>query len=144
MGQVLFFPPNVAGWPGGLNWIDSSSLMFRMRMAEFIFNNAEIDFMPKEDLGMEMDEISMQMGNKKKKNQKSKIQVTTDLSEFVNHFMEYEEAEMFDKLKDYLFSGSAKSLDRTIIEKHAKKGSKLEYVTSMTVLMLSSPQYQLC
>jgi uncharacterized protein (DUF1800 family) len=30
LGQVLFRPPNVAGWPGGRNWIDSSSLMYRM------------------------------------------------------------------------------------------------------------------
>lgn len=27
LGQVLFYPPNVAGWPGGQNWIDSSSLL---------------------------------------------------------------------------------------------------------------------
>ena len=27
LGQILFYPPNVAGWPGGKNWIDSSSLM---------------------------------------------------------------------------------------------------------------------
>ena len=27
LGQILFYPPNVAGWPGGKNWIDSSTLM---------------------------------------------------------------------------------------------------------------------
>src|SRR5690606_16425929 len=32
LGQVLFYPPNVAGWPGGKTWIDSSSLMMRMRL----------------------------------------------------------------------------------------------------------------
>ncbi|HMK02770.1 MAG TPA: DUF1800 domain-containing protein, partial [Ferruginibacter sp.] len=32
LGQVLFYPPNVAGWPGGKTWIDSSSLMLRMRI----------------------------------------------------------------------------------------------------------------
>ena len=25
LGQLLFYPPNVAGWPGGKAWIDSSS-----------------------------------------------------------------------------------------------------------------------
>ena len=34
MGQILFHPPNVAGWPHGRDWIDSSSLLFRMRMPE--------------------------------------------------------------------------------------------------------------
>jgi uncharacterized protein (DUF1800 family) len=31
LGQVLLYPPNVAGWAGGKNWIDSSSLLFRMQ-----------------------------------------------------------------------------------------------------------------
>jgi uncharacterized protein (DUF1800 family) len=29
MGQVLFAPPNVKGWPGGAAWIDSSTLLKR-------------------------------------------------------------------------------------------------------------------
>ena len=36
LGQMLFYPPNVAGWPGGKNWIDSSSLMFRLRLPQFL------------------------------------------------------------------------------------------------------------
>jgi uncharacterized protein (DUF1800 family) len=33
MGQVLFFPPNVAGWPGGASWINSSTLLNRINFA---------------------------------------------------------------------------------------------------------------
>ncbi|HYM49530.1 MAG TPA: DUF1800 domain-containing protein [Candidatus Limnocylindrales bacterium] len=33
MGQVLFYPPNVAGWPGGSTWINSSALMNRLNFA---------------------------------------------------------------------------------------------------------------
>ena len=33
MGQVLFAPPNVAGWPGGATWINSSSLLQRINVA---------------------------------------------------------------------------------------------------------------
>lgn len=32
LGQVLFFPPNVAGWKGGSAWIDSSSLLLRLNL----------------------------------------------------------------------------------------------------------------
>lgn len=32
MGQVLFYPPNVGGWPSGKEWIDSTSLTFRMQL----------------------------------------------------------------------------------------------------------------
>jgi uncharacterized protein (DUF1800 family) len=30
MGQVLFYPPNVAGWPAGTSWINSSTLLTRV------------------------------------------------------------------------------------------------------------------
>jgi uncharacterized protein (DUF1800 family) len=33
MGQVLFYPPNVAGWPGGTAWINSSTLLARINFA---------------------------------------------------------------------------------------------------------------
>ncbi len=32
LGQVLFYPPNVGGWPLGKEWIDSTSLTFRMQL----------------------------------------------------------------------------------------------------------------
>jgi uncharacterized protein (DUF1800 family) len=31
MGQALFDPPNVAGWPGGADWLSTGSWMARMR-----------------------------------------------------------------------------------------------------------------
>ncbi len=43
LGQVLFFPPNVAGWPGGKSWIDSSTLLLRMRLPSLVLNNGDID-----------------------------------------------------------------------------------------------------
>ncbi|HYS02381.1 MAG TPA: DUF1800 domain-containing protein [Candidatus Eisenbacteria bacterium] len=33
MGQVLFYPPNVAGWPSGSSWINSSTLLSRVNFA---------------------------------------------------------------------------------------------------------------
>ncbi|MCR8557540.1 DUF1800 domain-containing protein [Mucilaginibacter sp. BJC16-A38] len=49
LGQVLFYPPNVAGWPGGRNWIDSSSLMFRLKIPSTVLNGGLIDFKGKAD-----------------------------------------------------------------------------------------------
>ena len=36
MGQALFVPPNVAGWPGGAAWINSSALLQRINFANAI------------------------------------------------------------------------------------------------------------
>ena len=33
MGQALFYPPNVAGWPGGTNWLTSQTLIARENFA---------------------------------------------------------------------------------------------------------------
>lgn len=34
LGQMLLFPPNVAGWPMGKAWIDSSTLLLRMQLPQ--------------------------------------------------------------------------------------------------------------
>lgn len=38
MGQVLFYPPNVAGWPGGANWLTSQMLISRENFALKLVN----------------------------------------------------------------------------------------------------------
>src|SRR5690606_21155468 len=49
LGQVLFYPPNVAGWPGGKSWIDSSSLMMRMRLPMLINDMDDFNVKLKDD-----------------------------------------------------------------------------------------------
>ncbi|MCX2481649.1 DUF1800 domain-containing protein [Pedobacter sp. MC2016-15] len=49
LGQYLFNPPNVAGWAGGRNWIDSSSLMLRMKIPSLVLNDGLLDFNGKAD-----------------------------------------------------------------------------------------------
>jgi uncharacterized protein (DUF1800 family) len=46
LGQVLLNPPTVAGWTDGKNWVDSSSLLFRMNLPELIFRAAYIQNLP--------------------------------------------------------------------------------------------------
>ena len=43
LGQVLFFPPNVAGWPGGTSWIDNQRLLLRLQLPMILFTAAEVD-----------------------------------------------------------------------------------------------------
>ena len=39
MGQMLFFPPNVAGWPGGANWLTSDMMIARQNFLEASVNS---------------------------------------------------------------------------------------------------------
>jgi uncharacterized protein (DUF1800 family) len=50
LGQALFYPPNVSGWAGGKNWIDSSSLMYRLKTPSILLNYGIIEVEPKEDM----------------------------------------------------------------------------------------------
>lgn len=38
MGQILFYPPNVAGWPGGTNWITSQTMIARQNFVAGLLN----------------------------------------------------------------------------------------------------------
>ena len=41
LGQNLFSPPNVKGWPGGEAWIDSSTLLARQQFVDRVFRGAD-------------------------------------------------------------------------------------------------------
>jgi uncharacterized protein (DUF1800 family) len=53
MGQVLFYPPNVAGWPGGPSWINSSTLLNRINFA-----NAAARRAPASSLARTVDQLT--------------------------------------------------------------------------------------
>jgi uncharacterized protein (DUF1800 family) len=42
MGQILFYPPNVAGWPGGGNWLTSQMLIARENFVARLVNAPEM------------------------------------------------------------------------------------------------------
>ncbi len=48
LGQLLFFPPNVAGWPGNQAWIDSTSLLLRMNLPYIFLGRDNFDLKEKE------------------------------------------------------------------------------------------------
>ncbi len=43
LGQSLFDPPNVAGWPGGRSWIDNATLMLRLNLGAGLLTKRELD-----------------------------------------------------------------------------------------------------
>jgi hypothetical protein len=42
-GQMLFYPPNVAGWPGGANWITSATMIARQNFLKRIANSQTLE-----------------------------------------------------------------------------------------------------
>lgn len=46
MGQILFYPPNVAGWPGGGNWLTSQTVIARENFVAGLMNSPVMDRVP--------------------------------------------------------------------------------------------------
>ena len=81
LGQILFYPPNVAGWPGGKNWIDSSALMLRMRIPQILTNADEFVVKPKDD-----DDTMMGMEGVDKGTKANQLTVTVDWNAVIKVF----------------------------------------------------------
>lgn len=61
LGHILFKPPNVAGWPGGRQWIDASRLALRLRLGSIIVNKGYI----MDELTPELDAMFSKGANKR-------------------------------------------------------------------------------
>lgn len=46
LGQDLFAPPNVKGWPGGDAWINATTLLSRRQFLENVFRGSELGLQP--------------------------------------------------------------------------------------------------
>ncbi|MEK7484392.1 MAG: DUF1800 domain-containing protein, partial [Planctomycetota bacterium] len=54
LGQELFLPPNVKGWPGNRAWIDTNTILIRYNLSAFLVNGV----MPQNPKRLELDEMA--------------------------------------------------------------------------------------
>ncbi|WP_205509497.1 DUF1800 domain-containing protein [Longitalea arenae] len=144
LGQVLFYPPNVAGWPGGKNWIDSSSLMFRLRIPQLIVDNHEVALTPKDDddqmMGMkEMDRMKMKMGKKGGQ----LISAAVDWESYQKKFEKVPREKLLNAIAGILIQGGT-AVDEKILNKYIDASSRENYIKTATIQLMSTPEYQLC
>ncbi len=143
LGQVLFYPPNVAGWPGGNTWIDSSSLMLRMQLPKMIVEAQELRLAPKDDddqmMGMKEPEPE-----KVKKNpgiNRQHIHAVIDWSGFTKSLFAVKRDQIVNSLTARLLL--ARPPDVTVINKFADQADRENYIRTCTILLMCMPEYQL-
>jgi Protein of unknown function (DUF1800) len=146
LGQVLFYPPNVAGWPGGKNWIDSSSLMYRLRLPRVLHDDDNFNAKPKDD-----DDVMMgqEIRNKEQKTQNKKVggkagavvNVDIDWPVYINQFKKDTKETLPVKMASVLFLKGTIDLD--LLNQYAEKDSRENYIRSLTIAMMSMPEYQI-
>lgn len=130
MGQTLLYPDNVAGWKGGKSWIDANTLMFRMKLASLILNNAVINLEAK---GEFEDTFEKYYKNAKKR------------SKFIKTVKNWEDFDVnYGKL-------SAKELTNSLIISKLDEDTKnliddlrIKSNRNFCIQLMSIPEYQLC
>lgn len=132
LGQVLFDPPNVAGWPGGRSWIDNATLMLRLSIGAGLLSKKEIDLRFRDQPELEI------LSDPKTR----KLEAVVNLTALYQIIQEEDLAADFQLLSDYLLASPARIalddlaglIDNTTGEERLRR---------MLLVIFSSPEYQL-
>jgi uncharacterized protein (DUF1800 family) len=138
LGQVLFYPPNVAGWPGGTNWIDSSTLMVRLRLAKILTNTHEFSVRPKNDDDVMMGKEGISSAPKTMLSQ-NKI----DWAQVEKVFLNVAREDLFEKVSKVVLQ-SGNNPPTAIIQRYIDGNTRRSFIKTAMVQLMSTPEYQLC
>ncbi|WP_339788317.1 DUF1800 domain-containing protein [uncultured Imperialibacter sp.] len=126
LNQTLFYPPNVAGWPGGKAWIDNSTLAYRLRLPSLILNNGSLDWEDPdgdEDTFLESDPS------------RSNLFSSTDWDFFKKDVKKLPRTEI---------PGLLLQSNPLAIENNAYAFNETDSLEEFTLAILSLPEYQTC
>jgi uncharacterized protein (DUF1800 family) len=133
MGQELLYPPNVAGWPGGKNWMDGSSLMYRLNLADSMFGkNYEVSAKSDVEEMMHKDNII--------KDSKTEA----DWNQFIQMFASKPEDKIFESMSLFLIQPTLLKAKQSDIDSFTTKNTKQNYILSLAEQLLLMPEYQMC
>jgi uncharacterized protein (DUF1800 family) len=130
LGQVLLYPPNVAGWAGGRNWIDSSSLLFRLQLPATIFLGKQSETTAKNDGDVNTEYQS------KKKGFKANINWQQFSDDFSKNYI--------DELSQYLLQAPVNDAFLQEITNRNPNESKEEAIKKIALALMMLPEYQVC
>jgi len=143
LGQILFYPPNVAGWPGGKTWIDSSTLMMRMRIPQLINDRDEFNIKPKSDddqmMGRDDDDIKTNRMGKAA----GPINAEIDWNKYVEYYNNVSSTELVNDIAGSLLQ-TKKAVSADVINRYSDAGNKESFIKTATIQIMSTPEYQLC
>jgi len=126
LGQMLLYPPNVAGWPSGKSWIDSSTLMLRLQIPQIWSGLRPLEVAPRQD-----DDIDMGMKSReamKKSFNNPNIEID---------WAKVEKAFNKKDCEDFLLS-NPENLNMKTVQNFSDNSLKMNIIN-----LMSTPEYQL-
>ena len=136
LGQVLFYPTTSEGWSSGRDIIDSSSLMLRLRLSEYIFNAAEVKLYPKEDGDVETDYLS--------EKDFDVLRPLINWAQFGYTFTGQGQEKMLEKMTSFLLQQPLNKKQKELLIKETDNVEKANPIMTMALKITSLPEYQLC
>jgi uncharacterized protein (DUF1800 family) len=134
LGQVLFLPPNVAGWKGGRGWIDTSSLVQRLHLPKAMLDSGTARLNKKPAFEETHDEKPA--GDKK-------VQVKTDWTILTNHFSSVDENKMTEEIIRFFILAPDDRIDSNLIEKNIDTSTKQRRIITTIIAVMQTPEFQI-
>jgi uncharacterized protein (DUF1800 family) len=135
LGQVLFYPPNVAGWQGGKSWIDSSTLMMRLRIPQMLNDQDELNIRPKDD-------DDRMMGKSIRKSSQL-LNAVIDWHDYTKNYESIPRERLLTSIAAFLLPTKSKpGID--VIKAYADSSSRESFIKTATLQLMSTPEYQMC
>jgi hypothetical protein len=149
LGQILFYPPNVAGWPGGRNWIDSSTLMMRMRIPQMLNDRDEFNVRPKDDDDQMMgrknnaDEDPKATAMNSLKRLGKPVLVNIDWSLYIKNYESVSRESLQSNISSVLLQTKSQ-VSPDVIKQYSDNSGRENFIKTVTLQVMSTPEYQLC
>jgi len=149
LGQMLFNPPNVAGWKGGKSWIDSSSLLMRMRLPEIFYYDKEFLIQPKITGGdLDSDFYAAEMAQERinenyLKQAHQRVGAVMNWEPYLAIFEQVPQERLFDVISALHLDTNKLSVSKEAVESSVDKSTKANYIKGVTTLLMSTPEYQM-
>ncbi|MFT5915698.1 MAG: hypothetical protein ACJAWV_001017 [Flammeovirgaceae bacterium] len=132
LGQILFFPPNVAGWPSGKTWIDNATLLIRLNYPSYIFSNTEIEI----NLKNPPETKPVRVGKK--------MEVTANLKPLMNAFKKTNADRLGEEMAAFFLQVPVQMKDSAFEKFSANAKAQDDRIKTWAISLMSLPEYQLC
>jgi uncharacterized protein (DUF1800 family) len=146
LGQLLFYPPNVAGWPGGKTWIDSSTLMLRLRIPQLINDRDDLNVTPKMDddqmMGKEDPGAVKNAGMKTGKGNKP-IYAAIEWEPYLKNFESVPREYLMQNIAGIVLQ-SEMQVPAELVKVYTDTASRENFIKTATLQLMSIPEYQMC
>lgn len=132
LGQILFHPPNVAGWAGGKTWIDNATLLLRLNLAGAIFQQANLSIETKQsDNALD------------RKRHFKRLEVSANLDNLLQTFGDTKPELLPQQLATYLLRSKA-NLDNNTFHQFANQAKDTpNFIKAWVLVLMSLPEYQM-